>query len=66
MMENKEDNLEDLCMWWRSSSIPRENPSYETCRVTCDGYNKNCIIYTPRGEYFRNVGRGKIKWGELE
>jgi len=51
------EDLESRCIWYKSLSIPKTNPTYKTCRE-CDGYNTKCIIYTSLkvyNEYAKDV-----------
>ena len=54
------EDLESRCIWYKSSSIPKTNPAYKTCRE-CDGYNTKCIIYTSFKEYNLRVKDVVIK-----
>lgn len=58
--------LEKRCIWHKSTSIPKKNPSYESCLTKCDGFNSKCIIYTPREDYFRNIAHYRKKKMEVE
>jgi len=44
---DKQETLEDLCIWYKSPSITEENPYYEKCMFRCDGYDKRCPYYAP-------------------
>lgn len=55
MDKKKDKDISDRCIWHRHAAIPRHNPTYESCRTSCDGYNSKCIIYTPRQKYFKDL-----------
>jgi len=47
----KNDGIESLtkntklCVWYKSQSIEENNLYYSSCRIYCNGQNKECKMY---------------------